>query len=176
MNRPPNNRSSRSLVLVALLVAAGLATGCDSPMGPANDDAMGPTLMAAQVLLNGEVVNGQVMHHGQIQGNGTLFQATLTGPGGGPGLGYMVQVQYQTPGGGPGGMMHGQGLMQLYDDGTHGDPFAGDGIYCYLDEPGQYGFHIPWAPAGQYHYEFYGYDHQQHHSNHMSVVVTVSSG
>lgn len=83
-------------------------------------------LTGAQVMVGSEIVNGQTMQAGQMPGSTTLFKATLTGPNGGPALGQNVQVQYQTPGGGPGSMMNRQGLMNLSDDGTHGDPIAGD--------------------------------------------------
>ena len=132
-------------------------------------------LTGAQVVVGGQVVNGQTMQAGQMPGSSTLFKATLTGPNGGPALGQNAQVQYQTPGGGPGGMMNQQGLMNLYDDGTHGDPIAGDGIYCYEDQQGRYGFHMQWAPTGQYPYEFYGFDHDEQHSNHMNVIATIAS-
>jgi hypothetical protein len=155
------------------------ALGCNSPTAseaPELDPTSSVlTLTGAQVVVEGQVVNGQTMHAGQTHGNATLFQATLTGPNGGPAPGHTVQVQYHTPGGGSGGMMNGAGLMTLYDDGTHGDPVAGDGTYCYADEDGHYGFHMPWAPPGQYHYEFFGFDHDDHHSNHMNVVVTITS-
>jgi len=75
-------------------------------------------------------------------------------------------------GGGPGQNL---GYMYLYDDGTHGDPTPGDGIYCYEDTQGQYGFHMANSPMGQYHYEFFGIDHDDHHSNHMQVQVTITS-
>jgi hypothetical protein len=133
-------------------------------------------MTGAQVVVDGQAVNGQTMQTGQMQGSNTLFKTTMTHANGTPALGLTVQVQYQTPGGGPGGMMSQQGLMNLYDDGTHGDPTAGDGIYCYRDEQGQYGMHMPWAPAGQYHYEFLGFDHANNHSNHMDVSVTMAQG
>ncbi|MGD8329622.1 MAG: hypothetical protein PVJ49_09295 [Acidobacteriota bacterium] len=173
----PFSPRSLSLIPVALLAGALLA-GCSTPTSPQTQDPMQSSLRlsSAQILISGEVVNGQTMETGHMQGGSTLFQATLTMGNGGPALGDTVQVQYQTPGGGPGGMMHQQGLMTLYDDGTHGDPSAGDGVYCYADEQGQYGFHMPWAPAGEYHYEFFGFDHDDHHSNHMTVSVTMVAG
>jgi hypothetical protein len=73
-------------------------------------------------------------------------------------------------------MGNGPGPLYLYDDGTHGDPIAGDGIYCFDDEQGRFGFHMAGAPHGQYHYEFFGFDHHDHHSNHVMVTVTVGSG
>lgn len=164
---------------LAILLVAGVAIGCNSPVAPDNsipDPALAALqLTGAALVVGGQVVNGQTMQAGQMQGTSTLFKATLRGANGAPALGHSAQVQYRTPGGGPGSMMNGQGLLHLYDDGTHGDPVAGDGIYCYEDGQGQYGFHMPWAPAGQYHYEFYGFDHDERHSNHMTAVVTMVS-
>jgi hypothetical protein len=127
-------------------------------------------LVNAQVLLNGQVVNGMTMHAGQLGAGTTFFQATLIGAQG-PGIGQTVQVQYNTPR----HQMGGPGYMYLYDDGTHGDPFAGDGIYCLADDDGLYGFHMGAAPFGQYQYEFFGIDHTGRHSNHMQVMVTIAS-
>ena len=148
-----------------------------APAGPALTPTLAAlTMSGAQVFVGGQVVNGQTLETGQMHGDSTLFQAMLRDGNGGPALGHTVQVEYQTPGNGHGGMMGGQGLLHLYDDGTHGDPIAGDGIYCYEDEEGHYGFHMSSAPMGQYHYEFYGFDHDDHHSNHMNVVVTMGPG
>lgn len=162
--------------LPAVVFAAAIAIGCNSPTAPEVAPTLtGLRLTGAQVVVGGQVVNGQTMQPGQMNGASTFFQATLTGPNGAA-LGEHVQVQYQTPGGGMGGMMGGEGILYMYDDGTHGDPIAGDGIYCYEDEQGQYGFHMQNAAHGQYHYEFYGLDHVEQHTNHMNVVVTIASG
>lgn len=60
------------------------------------------------------------------------------GPGG-PVTGQSVRVRYQQ-----GGMMGGTREFHLYDDGTHGDEHAGDGM-----------------------------DHEGHHTNHVDVTVTL---
>ncbi len=160
---------------VALLAA--FALGCSSPMAP--ETVQSPPsfqLTNAQVRVDGMVVNGETLQMGEIKGSSTFFEATLMGPAG-PAAGHTVQAQYQVPHHGPGNMMGGpdQGLMTLYDDGTHGDPIAGDGIYCYEDVQGQYGLHRHGAPAGQYNYEFFGVDHDLHHTNHVNVIVTMVS-
>jgi hypothetical protein len=74
------------------------------------------------------------------------------------------------------GMMGGaSGLMTLYDDGTHGDPTPGDGIYCYEDRQGHYGFHMGGAHMGTYQYDFYGMHDEGHESNHIAVSVHLES-
>lgn len=169
--RTSSGRSgSVSLLAIAFLALSPL--GCNSPTAP--DAGMQPQLRlnGALVEVNGEVVNGESFQVGQMTGASTFFQATLMGPNGTV-PGEAVRVQYRVPHQGPGGMMDGpaQGLMTLYDDGSHGDPTPGDGIYCYEDQQGLYGFHMHGAAAGTYHYEFFGVDHNQHHTGHMSVDV-----
>lgn len=89
------------------------------------------------------------------------------GPGG-PVTGQSVRVRYQQ-----GGMMGGTREFHLYDDGTHGDEHAGDGIYCFEDAQFQYACNAQGMGAGIYHYEFYGMDHEGHHTNHVDVTVTL---
>lgn len=177
MGSRTQTRCRRYSPLLAIILVAGVTIGCNSPTAPEVAPTLtGLRLTGAQVMVGSQVVNGQTMQAGQMTGSSTFFEATLTAANGAPALGQTVQVQYQTPGGGPGGMMNQQGLMQMYDDGTHGDPIAGDGIYCYEDEQGQYGLHMQDAAHGQYHYEFYGFDHDEQHSNHINVIVTITSG
>jgi len=167
-------------ILPVVLFLAVFAAGCASPTTPSEPipEPLLPALVltGAQVSVEGQVVNGQTMQPGQMGGGSTFFQATLTGPNG-PAVGDTVQVQYQRPGGGmgQGHMGGGEGFLYLYDDGTRGDPVAGDGIYCFDDQQGLFGLHMQNAPHGQYHYEFFGFDHEDHHSNHMQVVVTIAS-
>jgi len=175
--RAIQHRWPSSLLVILPFLAAAVA--CSSPTAPEAPEPIAQAalrLTGAQVLVGGQSVNGQTMQAGHMEGGATLFKATLLGPGNGPAVGHTVQVQYQTPGGGPGGMMNQQGVMNLYDDGTHGDPVAGDGVYCFEDQDGRFGVHMPWAPAGEYHYEFFGFDHQNHHSNHMEVSLTMTPG
>jgi len=167
-------RTSSAMLLVLATTLA--AWSCDSPTAPSTEitaETSSLRLTGAQVLFNGEIVNGQTMHTGQMQPGSVLFRATLLGAGGHPALGNTVHVEYRFPGGGMGPMGGQHGLLGLFDDGTHGDPVAGDGIYCFEDVQHRYGFHMQGAPYGQYHYEFFGLDHLQHRSNHMSVFVTV---
>jgi hypothetical protein len=163
-------RLARSVVVVV----AASAIGCNTPTSPDVSEAV-LQLVNPLVMVNGQSVGGQTIQMGQMTGNSTFFQASLT-VAGGPAPGRTVQVQYQVPHQGPHMMgAPGQGTMLLYDDGTHGDPVAGDGTYCFDDTRGRYGFHMANAPMGQYHYEFYGIGHDQHHTEHMNVTVTIGS-
>ena len=174
----PDYSRSGSLPKLAITLIAAFALSCNSPVAPETAQPPPPLLLTnAQVSVEGVVVNGESFQMGHINGSSTFFQATLMGPEG-PAAGHTVQAQYQVPHQGPGNMMGGpgQGLMTLYDDGTHGDPVAGDGIYCYEDHQGQHGFHMRGAPAGRYHYEFFGIDQHKQHTNRMSVDVTMTVG
>ena len=176
--RFPRTKTHRPGLLLGVVAAVvGVtAVGCSSPTSP---DVVIPEIFQvtnAVVSVDGATVNGESFQMGQMTGNSTFFQATLMGPNGAV-AGETMQAQYQIPHQGP-GMMNGgsgQGVMPLYDDGTHGDPIAGDGTYCYEDFDGQYGLHMHGTPAGQYHYEFYGIHHDQQHTDHMIVNVTMVS-
>ena len=84
----------------------------------------------------------------------------------------MMWLEFERPRGM--GMGHHTGRIPLYDDGTHGDRVAGDGLYCFEDFVGDYGCHSDDANSGEYHYEFYGVHHDGHESNHMTVSVTIT--
>jgi len=162
------------LLGTAIVVIAASAIGCNTPTSP-DIAEIALQLINPQVMVNGQSVNGQSIQMGQMVGTSTFFQATLMDAGG-PAPGRTVQVQYQVPHHGPGMMgTPGQGTMVLYDDGTHGDPVAGDGTYCLDDTQGQYGMHMATAPMGQYHYEFFGIGHDEQQTNHMNVTVTMVS-
>jgi len=179
MTTPGNDLFSAATRVAATLAFATLVIACSSPTAPQSDPPVQAAqaslaISGAQVLFNGQVVNGQTMHAGQMNGGNTLFRATLTHQNGSPAPGQTVQVHYQFPGNGMGSMMGGDGILHLYDDGTHGDPIAGDGIYCLEDGAGQYGMHGQHGQHGEYHYEFYGFDQQDHHSNHVMVWVNIT--
>lgn len=164
------DRLPRPLLAATLVLGVtAAACGSDSPTAPAF--ARQFRLTNAQVVVDGVVMNGQTMHQGQQTGSSTFFQAWLQGPRGRL-AGEVVRVEYRRPQ--AMGPMHMQGFLTLWDDGTHGDSVAGDGIYCYLDEDGSYGFHMPDHPPGEYHYEFYGIHHDGHHSNHYQVMFTLT--
>jgi len=176
-------RSWMSLTAVAVLSLGVLAVGCggsETPMSPQQMAQPGQVTPTAELTLSnvtisvgGQTVNGQTVQHGQMQGVNTFFQVKLH-EGDHPALGQTVQVKYQWPGG-MGMMMGQQGIVTLYDDGTHGDWQAGDGIYCLEDFQHQAGFCGQGAPHGTYHYEFWGEGAGGHHSNHIDVSVTVTT-
>jgi hypothetical protein len=63
------------------------------------------------------------------------------------------------------------GTVLCYDDGTHGDDIAGDGIYHYMDPDDAIGCHGIDAPPGEYHYTFWCEDIYGQRSNTASVTV-----
>lgn len=160
-------------LLVAVAFAALSVTGCDgsgpaSPTSPQSDGVL--TLTAASVSVDGQVLQpGETFHHPDGPAQATLFQATLMGPYG-PATGHVVEVRFRRPD----GMMNRNGAFRLYDDGTNGDPVAGDGIYCYRDPDGLYGFHHGRASQGRYHYDFCGLYANGAETNHWVVDIDVA--
>jgi hypothetical protein len=173
---------SRFLPLVAVVATTVVAVGCSStnpPTAPQMDAGATPqvvqlTLSEATVIIDGQTVNGMTMSPSQAQATHTRFQAKLTTPSG-PAVGQSVRVSYQRPQGMTSMMGGSSGVMTLYDDGTHGDETAGDGIYCLEDTQGKYGFHMSNAQMGTYQYDFYGMHGDGHESNHMEVSVHLES-
>lgn len=150
--------------LVALAIPLTLSCAGASPSAPA------PTLVltSSQILVGGVSVGGQTLPVGHGGGAMTRFEARLH-DGTGTVMSDTVRVRYQRPG----GMMHGAGEFRLYDDGTHGDHVAGDGLYCLDDVDGSYGCNAHGVTAGQYRYEFCGYGAGGQSSNTQTVVVTL---
>ena len=158
-----------SILALALLAVACSDSNNSSPTAP-NQPVM--VLQSASVSVNGQDVTNGTWNHGGHNATSTRFEATLMRDGM-PAVGDMVYVDFEHPQG-MNGMMHGNGRFQLYDDGTHGDHVAGDGIYCLEDSGMGYGFHHDDSPHGEYHYEYFGQNHQGHESNHMRVTVNVT--
>lgn len=175
-------RSRAVVTSLAVLALCLVPVGCGddgTPMSPQRK--MGQEAPAAQLTLSnatvsvgGQSVNGQTVQHSHMQGTNTFFQAMLH-EGDHPAIGQTVQVKYQWPGGMGMGMMARQGVVTLYDDGTHGDWQAGDGIYCLEDFQHQAGFCGRGAPQGTYRYEFWGQHDGGHQSNHIDVTVRVTN-
>lgn len=168
--RRPLSRAGRNLVVgFSIVLAAALVVACSH--GPTDPDMPGMMLTQPMISVAGQVMNGQTMPVGHGNGASTLFQAHLRYANGQPMTGGMVRVRYERPR----GMMMGNstGQFMLYDDGTHGDDVAGDGIYCFEDWDGRYGCHGAGFMAGEYCYEFWGEDHDGHQSNHREVTVTL---
>jgi len=159
-------RTLRWLPLVAgALGLAACGGGHSSPTSPA---ATRFEMTSEQVVLDGQVLNEQTvpMYHGS---GSTRFEARLALDGA-PAAGGVVYCQYDRPGGMG---MHGTGVFTMYDDGTHGDRTAGDGLYCFEDDRDEYGCHGPGAGSGEYHYEFWGQHPAWGTTEHHRVTVTV---
>ena len=163
-------RTATRLCLAA--AAVSMLSACDgsSPTEPRRGSLV---LQQATVSVAGVTVNGATVPRGHGSGVGTRFEARLVDASGTPAAGHTARVAYTRPNG-HGSMMDG-GRMTLYDDGTHGDRMAGDGLYCYEDFGGDYGCHGDNAQMGQHRYDFYGMDHSGGESNHMMVTVEVTA-
>jgi hypothetical protein len=130
-----------------------------------------PTVSDAQVLVAGRAIQGVVV---EGTDDPALFRVRIHAPGGFSTVRRVV-LEYAQPGpnhhGGP--MMGGfRGTVLCYDDGTHGDDIAGDGIYHFMDPDDGIGCHGIGAPPGEYHYEFWCEDVFGQRSNVASVTVT----
>lgn len=163
------------MIAVALGVLLLVAGGCsdDDPTLPAEPGTGDLELSAAKVSVDGRSLDGLDIEQGS-QAGPVRYEARLVDRHGDPVAGGQVQVRY-----GLSGMMgHMDGYMHLgefpcYDDGTHGDPVPGDGIYCFVDEGQQYGCHRDGARPGEYRYEFCGFDQDGRESNRMDVRVNL---
>lgn len=159
-------RNTYGPVLLVLLLPA--LTACGGSGGGPTAPSSQLMLTRAAVMINGQTVNGMTLSRSHDSATGTRFEAKLQTDGqmlaGGS-----VQVQHQGPGM---GMM--STTFMLYDDGTHGDMMAGDGVYSYDDMREDYGCGGPNAPMGDHHYTFMGSDGQGHKSNSMAVTVTIT--
>ncbi len=150
-------KSAASALGVAILSAlAGCGGGASTPTSPPESPGV-LALSEVQVLVDGQVVNGLVVHHGDDHVGGvTRYEATLTMDG----LevtGHPVFLDITTPdgmGGHHGGGPHG-GLVELWDDGSHGDHAPGDGHYAFEADGGRMGLHHTGAPHGEYSCDFW---------------------
>ncbi len=158
-------RSNTGAFCVVLLLAGLVACG-DSPTAPGANRLQ---LDQAMIMVGDTVMNGATI--GRNHGNGapTRFEARLRNPDGTPALGHQVRIQFARPG----GMHMHRGEFRLYDDGTHGDYQAGDGIYCFEDDRWQYGCSGPGTGPGNYEYEFCGFHQGGGESNRVTVKVTL---
>lgn len=172
MRRPTVRRflsvHSRSSFAVTC-VTIGLLSGCDgSASSPAAPSRATFEMTAAQVVVDGQVVNGTEVP-ARDEGPPTRFEARLEADHR-PVTGGVVYCQYERP---DGHGMHRQGVFTMYDDGTHGDHTPGDGLYCLSDDRSQYGCHGDGAGPGTYHYEFWGRHPSWGETAHHRVTVTV---
>lgn len=158
-------------LVVLSLVACSSGSGEDNPTSPANPDLV---MTSADILVSGQSVAGGTFSQGHGEGSSTRFEAELMSNGQ-MAPGQMAWLEFDRPMMGGNGMMRHTDRVQMYDDGTHGDRVAGDGIYCLEDFQGDYGCHRADAEPGEYHYEFYGvHATDGHETNHMQVQVTIT--
>lgn len=159
-----------ALALLALTAVACGGGGDDgSPTAPGTSPL---TMTAASVHVDGQRVDDGATYrhpHGGSAGS-TLFRAVLERDGV-PVTGQDVICRFDLPQ--EGHRHQHRGEFHLYDDGTHGDPQAGDGVYHHEDHAGRYGFHHQGAHHGEYHYEMWGQGPQGGESNHRMIDVTV---
>jgi hypothetical protein len=173
LNRKITRTSIASLAVTILLLAAW---GCGSgdPATPATPATPGTTeimLSGAKVSINDQSLGGRNIHQGEYS-DPMRYEARLVDRHGNLVPGGRVQVQFGMPNM-MGHMNEYTGDFYCYDDGTHGDPIAGDGVYCFVDSIGDYGCHRGDARLGEYNYDFCGYDQHGQESNHMEVGVTL---
>jgi len=166
------NRWTLGGIVTLVGVAASLSSGCNgNRTSPTEPGSAGFSLISAQVVVGGRAVGGQTLPQGHGTGESTRFEAEVT-VAGSQASGATVWMQFDRPRGM--GMSHHQGRVELYDDGTHGDHVAGDGLYCLEDSIGEYGCGGVDAGPGEYHYEFFGQNRTGHETNHMLVTVTIT--
>lgn len=170
----PRN-STLAFVTAALfalsMVACSSGSDDGNPTSPSNPDLV---MTSADILVSGKSVAGGTFSQGHGEDSSTRFEAELM-QNGQLAPGQMVWLTFDRPMGGGHGMMRHTDRVQMYDDGTHGDRVADDGIYCLEDFAGDYGCHRADAEPGEYHYEFYGVDATDgHETNHMNVTVTIT--
>jgi hypothetical protein len=163
-------RVATCLCLFVAAVSMLGACGGSSPTEPRRGSLV---LQQATVSVAGVTVNGATVPRGHGSGVGSRFEARPVDAFGAPAAGHAARVAYSRLNG-HGSMMDG-GRMTLYDDSTHGDRMAGDGLYCYEDFGGDYACHGDNAQLGQHRYDFYGMDHGGGESNHMMVTVDVTA-
>jgi hypothetical protein len=159
-----SQNSLRAVVALTALALFGCSGGSNSPTVPGTPVMQ---LTQADLQVGGASVAGQTLRPGHAQGQPTFFMAELMMDGA-PAPGHEVWVRFERP---QGMMGMSQGQFRLYDDGTHGDPTPGDGIYCLLDADTRYGCHGAGMMDGEYHYEFWGQHQAGHESNHEHVRV-----
>lgn len=157
------------VVLAGLLLV--IASGCGGSGTPTALAATDLVVSDAKVLVDGESVGGLTLPMGHGDGAVTRFEAQLMADGA-PTPGQVMWLEFDRPR--AMGMGHHTGRIPLFDDGTHGDLVAGDGLYCYEDMAEEYGCHGAGAGAGEYHYEFYGLHAGGHESGHVTVTVTIA--
>lgn len=148
------------------------AVSCSDSSGlPGAPSRQAPFVSDPHVLVGGVSVHGIVT---EGTDEPSLLEVRVHAPSGLPSI-QRVVLQYSQPGpnhhGGP--MMGGfRGTALCYDDGTHGDDIAGDGIYHFMDPDQNVGCHGVGAPPGEYQYSFWCEDIYGQRSNTASIRIT----
>jgi hypothetical protein len=138
------------LLLLGAL-AAGQATRSPTPTPAPSPPPAETLLQYVHVLLDGVPAEGTVVSG---EGGRTLFQACL--PWSDSRYGSRVQavlLHFDLPGLSPLAPRR-TAFAILFDDGTHGDDVAGDGLYQLLDADDSIGCGRAFLPAGTYAYVF----------------------
>ena len=161
---------SRITLFALALGILALLSGCSGDGGGRANDVLQSDvrLAGADVLIDGTSVDSATVAPGS--GSSTLFTATLADPGD---TSRIRNVQMEYPVHSSTGMMGHGSTVSMYDDGSHGDPVPGDGVYCYLDADGHIGPHDDDCPRGDYVYRFHGTDMLGHETNWIECRVTV---
>jgi predicted small secreted protein len=158
-----------SIILPVVLICLPLA-GCSSDGDMFSNDAGNSTvrLAAADVQVGGHSVNNATISTGS--GSSSLFTVALADPADRSRM-QSVQMDYSEHS--SMGMMGRHLSVECYDDGTHGDAVAGDGMYSYMDVDGHVGPHYSSCVSGTYTYTFHGTDTLGRHTNSVECRVTV---
>jgi hypothetical protein len=155
---------------VALLLAISCSDTSTSPSSP-SAQPQAPTVSDPEVLVGGVSMSGLVRVGADEP---SIFHVRVHAPTGLASI-RQVTLQYLQPGPNhhAGGMMMGafSGTVLCYDDGTHGDDVAGDGIYSFMDPDDDIACGMFQAPAGTYQYSFWCEDVYGQRSNTVSVTI-----
>jgi hypothetical protein len=158
-------------LLALVLASAGvlLVSGCTDETGPGTSPI---EILSASLLVNGEpVADGVRPTHGDMM----HIQAQVT-----PGSLAMVQrvmVDHTSPPMVRGRSMHHEGVMMLYDDGTHGDHRPGDGLYCHegdMIEMMRFMGQGMGMMQGEHKLEIYVEDGDGNHSEHYTLPMKIN--
>lgn len=165
--------TSTGLLAGTACLSLVLALSCsDSSTLPTTRSAQpqAPSVANPQVLVGGVPMSGLVTVGAD---QASVFRVQVHAPGGLSTI-RQVTLQYQQPGPNHhhGGMMAAfNGTVLCYDDGTHGDEIAGDGIYSFMDPDDDIGCGAFHAAAGEYHYSFWCEDVYGQRSNTVSLSI-----
>jgi hypothetical protein len=159
-----------------LLVSTGLFSlaACSDTTGPGDSPLR---VVSASVLVNGNAVSDAVRPD---HGDSLRFEAQVA-PAGSP-LVRRIRVEHwmvvapRSRGGGDRGSFRLRGVIELYDDGTHGDRVSGDGLYGHegeLFDMMQFMGQPMDRMSGEHIFQVFAEDIDGNHSNHVSLGMRV---